>query len=134
MPAGANRITNLQQLVTRTITGNATHSAFVLRKAAASNGMGGTVGAFQPTTETAIDCFCSPVPESQITRENMRGTQRRPGNFWQFVFTSDVDITEADKIRRNAAFGLPQSDMEVIRVTPQIGLAIVVIAYEESPL
>ena len=64
----------------------------------------------------------------------MRGTQRRPGNFWQFVFTSDVDITEADKIRRNAAFGLPQSDMEVIRVTPQIGLAIVVIAYEESPL
>ena len=92
------------------------------------------MGTFQPTTATAIDCFCSPLSESQVERENLRGTQRRPGNFWQFVFTNDVDITEVDKVRRNAAFGLPQSDMEVIRVIPQIGLAITVIAYEESTL
>lgn len=133
MPAGANLITSLQRVTTRVITSKATHSAFVLRKTSTSNGKGGKVGAYAPTTVTAIDCFCSPLSDNPTT-EQMRATQRRPGNFWQFVFTHDVDVTEADKLQRNAAFGLPQVDMEIIRVTPQIGLAVTVIAFEEASL
>lgn len=64
----------------------------------------------------------------------MRGTQRRPGKFHAFYFRSDVDVKESDKVRRVAARGLSQVDMEIIRVTPQIGLLLEVIAYEESPL
>ena len=131
----ANIVSSLQGTTNRLITQMATDSAFVLRKAKSSNGKGGTVGAYAATTVTPLDCFYSPMQVSaDQLKEEMSATQRRPGTFHKFVFRSDVDVKADDKIRRVAARGVTQADMEIIRVTNQIGVALEVIAFEELPL